>query len=148
MGRRQQKQKLSAQLVEDEEYQLRYERAAGIDVAKASAVICVRLPPVREDGRRVSRIETAGATVPEVAAAAGRLLEAGVQMVSMESTSDYWRIWYYLLEAAGLEVQLVNAVPCQAACRAAEDRPVNRTTGRNSAAQRTDGNRGGYGRGP
>ncbi len=27
----------------------------------------------------------------------------------MESTSDYWRIWFYLLEAAGLEVQLVNA---------------------------------------
>jgi hypothetical protein len=24
-------------------------------------------------------------------------------------TSDYWRIWFYLLEAAGLEVQLVNA---------------------------------------
>ena len=27
----------------------------------------------------------------------------------MESTSDYWRIWFYLLEAAGLDVQLVNA---------------------------------------
>jgi len=27
----------------------------------------------------------------------------------VESTSDYWRIWYYLLEAAGLSVQLVNA---------------------------------------
>jgi transposase len=27
----------------------------------------------------------------------------------VESTSDYWRIWYYLLEAAGLDVQLVNA---------------------------------------
>ena len=27
----------------------------------------------------------------------------------MESTSDYWRIWYYLLEAAGLSVELVNA---------------------------------------
>ena len=26
----------------------------------------------------------------------------------MESTSDYWRIWFYLLEAAGLNVQLVN----------------------------------------
>ena len=25
------------------------------------------------------------------------------------STSDYWRIWYYLAEAAGLEVWLVNA---------------------------------------
>ena len=27
----------------------------------------------------------------------------------LESTSDYWRIWYYLAEAAGLEVWLVNA---------------------------------------
>ena len=29
--------------------------------------------------------------------------------VTVESTSDYWRIWYYLLESAGLSVQLVNA---------------------------------------
>jgi transposase len=27
----------------------------------------------------------------------------------VESTSDYWRIWFYLLEAAGLDVQLVRA---------------------------------------
>jgi transposase len=33
----------------------------------------------------------------------------GVEKVTIESTSDYWRIWYYLLEAAGLDVQLVNA---------------------------------------
>ena len=32
-----------------------------------------------------------------------------VQKVTLESTSDYWRIWYYLLEAAGLDVQLVRA---------------------------------------
>ena len=30
----------------------------------------------------------------------------------MEATSDYWRIWYYLLEGAGLSVQLAN--PSQA----------------------------------
>jgi transposase len=29
--------------------------------------------------------------------------------VTVESTSDYWRIWFYLLEARGLDVQLVNA---------------------------------------
>jgi transposase len=29
--------------------------------------------------------------------------------VTLESTSDYWRIWYYVLEAAGLAVQLVAA---------------------------------------
>ncbi len=33
----------------------------------------------------------------------------GVQKVTLESTSDYWRIWFYLLEQAGLEVQLVTA---------------------------------------
>ena len=30
-------------------------------------------------------------------------------MRQVESTSDYWRIWYYLLEDQGLDVQLVNA---------------------------------------
>jgi transposase len=29
--------------------------------------------------------------------------------VTLESTSDYWRIWFYVLEEAGLDVQLVNA---------------------------------------
>jgi transposase len=42
-------------------------------------------------------------------ALAGRLLADGVEVVVMESTSDYWRIWYYLLEPAGLNVQLVNS---------------------------------------
>src|SRR5260370_14198402 len=36
-------------------------------------------------------------------------MEVGVQGVTVGWTSDYWRIWYYLLEAAGLDVQLVNA---------------------------------------
>jgi len=33
----------------------------------------------------------------------------GIQRLVLESTSDYRRIWYYLAEAAGLEVWLVNA---------------------------------------
>ena len=41
------KKKIGAQLVEDEEYQLRYERVAGIDVAKGKADVCTRLPPAR-----------------------------------------------------------------------------------------------------
>jgi transposase len=95
--------------VEDEDYQLRYERVAGIDVAKAKADVCTRLPPAREGGRRVSRVETVAATAREVLALAGRLTADGVEVVVMESTSDYWRIWYYLLESAGLNVQLVNS---------------------------------------
>ena len=37
------------------------------------------------------------------------LVREGIEMVTPESASDYWRIWYYVLEAAGLAVQLVNA---------------------------------------
>src|SRR3984957_10712304 len=104
--------KIPAQLVEDEEYQLRHERVAGIDIAKAKADVRARLPPDREGGRRGSRVEDVGATAREILALAGRLLADRVQLVVMEATSDYWRIWYYLLETAGLNVQLVN--PSQA----------------------------------
>jgi len=48
--------KVSAQLVEDEDYQLRYERVAGIDVAKAKADVCTRLPRVGS----ISHYEAAG----------------------------------------------------------------------------------------
>jgi transposase len=100
--------KIPAQLVEDEEYQLRHERVAGIDIAKAKADVCTRLPPARDGGRRASRVEEVPATAREILALAERLLADGVELVVMESTSDYWRIWYYLLEAAGLSVQLAN----------------------------------------
>jgi len=40
---------------------------------------------------------------------ADHLAAEGAGKVTLESTSDYWRIWFYLLEAAGLDVQLVRA---------------------------------------
>ena len=91
--------KIPAQLVEDEEYQLRHERVAGIDIAKAKADVCTRLPPQRDGGRRASRVEEVPATATAILALAARLLSDGVQLVVMEATSDYWRIWYYLLGA-------------------------------------------------
>ena len=81
---------------------------AGIDIAKAKADVCTRLPPARDGGRRASRLEEVPATAREILALAGRLLADGVELAVMGATSDYWRIWYYLLEGAGLTVQLVN----------------------------------------
>ena len=101
--------KIPAQLIEDEQYQLRYERVAGIDVAKAKADVCTRLPPARDGGRRTSRVEEVPAQARDIMDLAARLAADGVALVVMESTSDYWRIWFYLLEAAGLNVQLVNS---------------------------------------
>jgi transposase len=100
--------KVPARLVEDEDYQLRHERVAGIDIAKAKADVCTRLPPACEGGRRASKVEEVPATAAAILALARRLLADRAELVVMEATSDYWRIWYYLLEAAGLNVQLVN----------------------------------------
>jgi transposase len=38
-----------------------------------------------------------------------QLARDGIEVVTLESTSDYWRIWFFVLEACGLAVQLVNA---------------------------------------
>jgi hypothetical protein len=100
---------MSAQVVEDEDYQLRYEIVAGIDVAKESAVVCVRMPPAAGRKHRTSHLQTVPATVPANGELAAELKALGVQMVSMEATSDYWRIWFAVLEDAGLAVQLVNS---------------------------------------
>jgi len=78
--------KIPAQLVEDEDYQLRHERVAGIDVAKAKADVCTRLPPQRDGGRRASRVEEVPAQAREILDLAGRLIADGVELVVMEST--------------------------------------------------------------
>ena len=92
--------------IPDAEHELLVARVAAIDVAKASGKVCVRLP-----GRagRVSRVWDVAATSGAVTELAEHLVGQGIEKVTVESTSDYWRIWYYLLEAVGLSVQLVNA---------------------------------------
>ncbi|QOC90854.1 IS110 family RNA-guided transposase [Micromonospora craniellae] len=82
-------------------------RVCAIDVAKEFGTVCTRLPSPA--GRRSSRVWQVAATTNAVTDLAAQLVAAEVQKVTVESTSDYWRIWFYLLEAAGLDVQLVNA---------------------------------------
>lgn len=100
------KQRTEPEEIPDGEYELVAERVAAIDVAKASGKVCVRTPSGR---RRVSRVWDVSATTGPVTGLADELVELGIEKVTIESTSDYWRIWYYLLEVAGLDVQLVNA---------------------------------------
>src|SRR2546421_12044311 len=84
-------------------------RAAAIDVAKGSGMVCTRLPSETRAGRRTQRVQEVTATFAAVVALMDHLVCQGVERLVLESTSDYWRIWYYLAEAAGLEVWLVNA---------------------------------------
>src|SRR3982075_1802114 len=92
--------------IPDADHELVMERVCAIDVAKASGVVCVRTP---REHRRVSKVWDVESTTGAVSDLAGQLMELGVKKVTVESTSDYWRIWFYVLEAAGLSVQLVNA---------------------------------------
>lgn len=59
--------------------------------------------------RRFSRVWDVPARTAAITELGEQLHELGIEKVTVESTSDYWRIFYYLLEAAGLSVQLVNA---------------------------------------
>jgi transposase len=97
------------QVIDDQEHERVLEKVAAIDVAKKDGMVCVRGPHRSRPGQRQSTVWTVTATTNEVRALAGQLTGLGVQKVTLESTSDYWRIWFYVLEAAGLDVQLVSA---------------------------------------
>jgi len=82
--------------------------AAAIDVAKGFGMVCTRVPGSRPDRKR-QRVWRAEATYHAVVALMDHLRCEGIQRLVLESTSGYWRIWYYLAGAAGLEVWLVSA---------------------------------------
>jgi transposase len=81
--------------------------AAGIDIGAAQIQVAVPwdadLKPVR----------TFSAFTDDLHALRDWLIKCGVRTVAMESTSVYWIPLFQILEAAGLEVCLVNARHCK-----------------------------------
>ena len=94
--------------IADEEHEQVTERVCAIDVAKESGKVCVRMPHETRPGR-VSKVWDVPATMRAVTELGEVLVSQQVEVVTIESTGDYWRIFFYLLEAGGLKVQLVNA---------------------------------------
>jgi transposase len=84
-------------------------RVAALDIGKAELVCCVRVPSARGTGKRLQEITTYPTMTRSLLVLADRLGELGVTRVVMEATSDYWKSPFYLLEAHGFEVWLVNA---------------------------------------
>jgi transposase len=83
------------------------QRVAALDIGKAELVCCVRVPG--KAGKRLQEVSTYATMTRWLLVLADRLAELGVTRVVMEATSDYWKAPFYLLEAQGLEVWLVNA---------------------------------------
>src|SRR5215213_4463931 len=85
------------------------ERVAGLDVGKSEVVCCVRVPDRARPGSRAQEVRTSTTMTGSLFALAQWLRELGVTRVVMESTSDYWKPVFYVLEASGFDPWLVNA---------------------------------------
>ena len=84
-----------------------HERAAGLDISKKDAKVCVRVPSKRA-GYYANTITTYGAFTNDILRLRRDLEHAEVTVVVMEATGDYWKPFFFVL-AETLNVQLVNA---------------------------------------
>lgn len=88
-----------------------FERVAGLDVGKDSVTICVRTPGARRG--RHAETRTFKTTTGSLRVMRDWLMEAGVTVAAMESTSTYWKPPFYCLEEV-VEVWLLNAAHMKA----------------------------------
>jgi transposase len=97
------------QVIDDQEHERVHDRVAAIDVAKDSGMVCTRLPHPSRPAARQSTVWTVTARMNAIGKLGRQLKDSGIELVTLESTSDYWRIWFFVLEGCGLAVQLVSA---------------------------------------
>jgi transposase len=83
-----------------------YERCAGLDVHKKTVVACRRR--LDEGGQEEREVKTFGTMTGELLALGDWLGEWEIEQVVMESTGEYWKPIYNLLEG-NFGVMLVNA---------------------------------------
>src|SRR5690242_9495249 len=72
-------------------------------------MVCTRTPHPSRPGARRSTVQSVTARMKAIRVLGGQVRGDGIEIVTLESTSDYWRIWFFVLEACGLAVQLVSA---------------------------------------
>jgi transposase len=99
-------------------------RAAAIDVAKGSGMMCLRLPHESRAGRRTQKVWEVTATFASVVALMDHLVCQGVERLVLESTSDYWRIWYLPGGGGGPGGVAGQRPRRQAPARPVQDRPA------------------------
>ncbi len=87
-----------------------HDRVAGLDVGKASVTVCVRVPGRR--GRH-SETRTFKTTTGSLELMRDWLVECGVTIAAMESTSTYWKPPFYCLEEV-MTTWLLNAAHMKA----------------------------------
>src|ERR1035441_2676864 len=113
--------------VEDEP--LFVERVAGIDIGKAGVMVTIRVPGDTRRGRRQQETREFRAVRKDLLAMADWLRAWGGTKAGMEATGGLLEAGVLPAGAGGLRLRAVSRRAGQGAARAAQDRPVNRTTG-------------------
>src|ERR1700730_10723262 len=103
MNRKQRREMMRKMQSEDLSLEVVHPHAAGIDIGNESHYVAV---PLTRDSQPVRCF---GCTTAELKALAEWLKQSGIRTVAMQSTGVYWIAVYDILEAAGLDVYLVNA---------------------------------------
>ena len=101
-------------MLEAEDEPLFADRAAGIDIAKAGIEVTIRVPSDTRRGGRQQETRSFRTTRKDLLALADWLRCWQVSKIGMESTGDYWKPVYFLLEAEGLDCVLYHAAQVKA----------------------------------
>src|SRR6202008_2930964 len=116
---------------EVDEVELVVQRVAALDLGKATLEACMRMPHPSKPGRRMQEIRGYATTTAALLEMAVWVRQWGIERAVMESTSDYWKGVYYLVEAEGFDCGLVN------------DREAKTVAGRAKGAERGVGRQSG-----
>ena len=79
------------QVIDDTEHERVHDKVAAVDVAKDAGVVCTRTPHPSRPGARRSAIWTVRARMNTIRALGRQLKKDGIEIVTLESTSDYVR---------------------------------------------------------
>jgi transposase len=79
------------QVTDDQEHERVRERVAAIDVAKDTGMVCTRTPHPARAGSRRATVWTVKARMNAIRALGRQLRKDGIEIVTLESTSDYVR---------------------------------------------------------
>jgi transposase len=82
---------LQPQEIEDREFEQVFERVAAVDVAKASGMVCTRVPHPARPGKRRTMVREVTAATGAILELAGQLAGERIEKVTLEATSDYVR---------------------------------------------------------
>src|ERR1700692_4636977 len=103
MNRKQRREMITKRKSENPSVEVIHPDASGIDIGNESHYVAV--PPSRDS----QPVRCFGCTTAELKKMAEWLTQCGIRTVAMQSTGVYWIAVYDILEAAGMEVYLVNA---------------------------------------